>query len=121
MTSTNESQIPSRPLSVRGLIPFAACTSLLFALTASACSSDNTPADSQPTAADAAASSPDTAADACATHVFCGEACVDLENDHEHCGNCESACGADQFCRGAQCRTCEEVGLANCNGHCADL
>lgn len=119
MTSTKERQIPSRPTRPRGLVPFAVCTSLVLALTASACSSDDTTGAPGPT--DAIRTEPDGGADACPTHSYCDGACVNLESDHDHCGNCSSICAADQFCRGARCRTCEEDGLSNCNGQCTDL
>ncbi len=38
---------------------------------------------------------------ACAS--VCDGACVDLDADRNHCGNCSTACGADEVCRSGAC------------------
>jgi reprolysin-like metallo-peptidase family M12B len=41
---------------------------------------------------------------ACAPpQMACGSACVDVQSDPAHCGNCETACGADQTCAAGKC------------------
>ena len=33
----------------------------------------------------------------------CGDTCVDLTNDHDHCGSCDHACGDGEVCQGSAC------------------
>lgn len=119
MTTKNQSQ--ARPPLGAALVSLATGASLLLALTAGACSSDDGSGSADAMGADASAET-DTGTDVCPSdHLSCGAVCVDLVSDHDHCGSCTTVCGPDQFCRNAQCRTCAEDGLMNCEGRCSDL
>ncbi len=51
----------------------------------------------------------------------CGEQCVDLDTDQNHCGTCDNACGDGMVCNGAgQCALPCENGLTDCGGTCVD-
>jgi hypothetical protein len=61
----------------------------------------------------------------------CDGACVDTENDPNHCGECFERCGVGEFCRDRECRTgddddccgrsCIDCGVGRCeNQQCAD-
>lgn len=48
----------------------------------------------------------------------CGELCVDLQRDEEHCGGCDEVCKADEMCLVGECR---DVIVLACEGcPCAD-
>ncbi len=71
--------------------------------------------------------------------TMCGELCVDLSSDPEHCGECERECESDALCIGGQCQQqCEgacdggtqlcvaeqcvcKPGLSLCEGACVNL
>src|SRR5262245_16207193 len=52
----------------------------------------------------------------------CGDLCVDLQLDRNHCGSCDAACPAEQVCSlggcGLECfggsELCGEIGRASC-------
>jgi hypothetical protein len=52
----------------------------------------------------------------------CGDACVDLATDAEHCGACDVACGEGERCQASACELdpCEP-GLTECSDSCVDL
>jgi len=51
----------------------------------------------------------------------CAGACVDLDNDFEHCGLCNRECEEDQACGEGQCQPQECPGFADaCDGSCTD-
>jgi hypothetical protein len=53
--------------------------------------------------------------------VDCGGECVDTNEDPDHCGSCENACGSTQVCsHGACADTCAD-GLTDCDRACVDL
>lgn len=53
--------------------------------------------------------------------AMCGEECVDLQTDREHCGDCDEVCAASERC---QAGTCEldpcDPGMVECDGACVD-
>jgi hypothetical protein len=86
---------------------------------------------SEDTTPDTADTSGDTAADeggpACSGgEVECGDECVDLDEDPDHCGACDNACGSDEACYEGSCVTeCPDdpdsgVPLTNCGGTCVN-
>lgn len=84
---------------------------LLLLVGASACDVDD-PTD--PTPADIS----------CDGGLFlCGERCVDLDSDLAHCGDCDTACGAEERCVAGSCTepepTCPE-GQERCGEDCVD-
>jgi len=44
--------------------------------------------------------------------------CYDTQNFHEHCGDCSTACAANEYCAGGHC--CAS-GSEYCNGACTDV
>lgn len=48
----------------------------------------------------------------------CGEACVDLQRDGEHCGGCGEVCTSDERCIVGECRDVVVLKCASCP--CAD-
>jgi hypothetical protein len=50
----------------------------------------------------------------------CGAACVDLETDAAHCGDCEAACEVGP-CQAGACTTGCAAGLKACDGTCVDV
>lgn len=42
-------------------------------------------------------------AECAAGYQPCGDRCVDLQNDREHCGGCDVRCAADRSCRAGVC------------------
>ena len=53
--------------------------------------------------------------------VDCGDGCVDLDNDPQHCGACDNACDDDEVCDQGACATICGEGLTPCDGACVDL
>lgn len=53
-----------------------------------------------------------------APQVACGASCADLQTDRTHCGDCQTACGADQTCTAGKC-TCTAGGTA-CGAACVN-
>lgn len=51
----------------------------------------------------------------------CGGACVDLDTDPDHCGECDSGCDDGQACNGGQCVEGCPGGETDCDGNCVDL
>ncbi len=53
--------------------------------------------------------------------AMCGEECVDLQTDLDHCGDCDAACSAGQRCQAGACELdpCDS-GLVECGGACVD-
>ncbi|MBN2494472.1 MAG: hypothetical protein JXR96_07785, partial [Deltaproteobacteria bacterium] len=52
----------------------------------------------------------------------CGEACVDLLRDGDHCGECDHACEPGFVCDGSgHCALSCQAGLSDCDGTCVDL
>lgn len=53
----------------------------------------------------------------------CGKGCVNVQADPQHCGGCNTPCGAGQTCQGGQCTTggggCTG-GLTSCDGQCVN-
>jgi expansin (peptidoglycan-binding protein) len=39
----------------------------------------------------------------CVTGMLCGTTCVDVQNDHDNCGACNTACAADGSCVDGKC------------------
>jgi hypothetical protein len=44
----------------------------------------------------------------------CGDACVDLANDEQNCGECGMACGANEVCTADGCQGCGGLGELCC-------
>lgn len=44
--------------------------------------------------------------------------CYDTQNFHEHCGDCNTACAAGEYCAGGHCCA---TGSEYCNGACTDV
>lgn len=53
--------------------------------------------------------------------VVCGERCVDLEQDRNHCGACGRACGDDQLCVDGSCTAACTAGTTVCGNSCVAL
>jgi hypothetical protein len=51
--------------------------------------------------------------------ALCGDACVDVVSNQEHCGACDVACLAEQSCIDSEC-ICED-GLLACVDGCVDV
>ena len=51
----------------------------------------------------------------------CSGACVDLQRDHEHCGECGRACGPEQYCAAGECVDICEDPLRPCGGSCVNF
>jgi hypothetical protein len=53
--------------------------------------------------------------------VRCGEACVRISEDPEHCGGCGIPCNVDEHCVAGVCSSggCP-IGYTDCGGHCVD-
>jgi hypothetical protein len=51
--------------------------------------------------------------------TLCGDGiCFDTQNFHNHCGDCNTACGAGEYCAGGHC--CAS-GTEYCSGTCTDV
>lgn len=50
----------------------------------------------------------------------CGGQCVSLATDSNHCGNCDTVCGANATCSQGACVGCPG-GLTSCDGGCVDV
>ena len=53
--------------------------------------------------------------------TLCGDACVDIVTNAAHCGQCGTACSAEQVCSAGSCATTCPAGLAQCGQDCVDL
>ncbi|MBK8239710.1 MAG: hypothetical protein IPK74_29660 [Deltaproteobacteria bacterium] len=53
--------------------------------------------------------------------VVCGERCVDLEQDRNHCGACGVACSDDQLCVEGECVAACTTGTTVCGNSCVAL
>jgi hypothetical protein len=53
--------------------------------------------------------------------VLCGDRCVSLRSDNEHCGACGMRCRAGTMCSEGVCGVTCGGGLMACNGACKDL
>ncbi len=49
---------------------------------------------------------------------MCGEDCVDIMEDPEHCGACDSPCDDGQACDAGECVSPCDEGLTDCGGAC---
>src|SRR5262245_40376313 len=56
-----------------------------------------------------------------AGQVRCGDTCAWVDSDHEHCGDCLTACGPREVCLTGTCRTGGCGSLSDCSGSCVDL
>ena len=87
-----------------------------------ACSLANSPSD--PASSTSTSSSGTTSSGACTggDNKQCGDDCVDISNNPEHCGDCDVACPQGQTCVSGSCEgsscTSPEV---SCLGECVDL
>lgn len=52
---------------------------------------------------------------------LCGDDCVSVDNDPNHCGACDTACDPGSFCDKGACTAVCSSDLAECGGACADL
>ena len=50
----------------------------------------------------------------------CGEACVNTDSSHAHCGQCNNDCGDAEVCHEGSCLGVCPGGLSVCSGGCAD-
>jgi hypothetical protein len=53
----------------------------------------------------------------------CGDDCVELASNAQHCGACDIACGSDSLCDRGHCKPAAEgcsAGLLQCGSDCAD-
>jgi len=55
------------------------------------------------------------------TQVICGEVCVDLARDDEHCGACGETCGEGESCEEGGCVRICPGGQALCGDSCRDV
>jgi hypothetical protein len=55
-----------------------------------------------------------------ASSVACGDDCVDLKNDRNHCGACGKACPGTQSCSNGKCGATCELGPENTLERCSD-
>jgi hypothetical protein len=46
--------------------------------------------------------------------MMCGNACVDTQTSHAHCGDCNKACSNTQACVAGKCEDCGAAGGACC-------
>ena len=51
----------------------------------------------------------------------CDEACVDLQSDGSHCGDCNRLCIEPTVCAGGDCRDECPVGTQECDGGCPEI
>jgi hypothetical protein len=51
----------------------------------------------------------------------CSGQCADTQVEHDHCGDCDTACGADQFCVHGVCDPDCDAPLKLCNHQCLDF
>jgi len=62
-----------------------------------------------------------TAVTCMGSQTACGIECIDLNNDPNHCGGCDAACGPNQVCDGAgQCEDACAGDRIVCGGRCVD-
>lgn len=52
---------------------------------------------------------------------LCGQACVNLQTDLDHCGGCGQACATDDVCDAGTCASECSEGRTRCGQVCADL
>ena len=52
--------------------------------------------------------------------TLCGDRCVDLAVDPDHCGDCQSTCAAGQVCSESTCSD-RCLGAMRCGDRCVDL
>lgn len=52
--------------------------------------------------------------------VLCGELCVQVKQDRNHCGECGHACGPDKICNEGECKPCE-MDKSVCGNQCVNL
>ena len=50
----------------------------------------------------------------------CGDECVDVDADRNHCGECDNACGDDQVCSDGECEDSCPEGESICEEECVD-
>ncbi len=50
----------------------------------------------------------------------CGTTCVDLRTDVNHCGKCDTKCGAGEICSASKCVLNCPTGFVACGGKCID-
>ncbi|MSP26078.1 MAG: hypothetical protein EXR75_13145 [Myxococcales bacterium] len=62
-----------------------------------------------------------TGGSSCLTGLLCGEECVDTATDRDHCGACDAACGASEFCVAGKCTLVCEKDFTECDGACVAL
>lgn len=55
------------------------------------------------------------------TQTACGEECVDLLDDPDHCGACDAACAEGQLCVGGMCAVECPAGQIVCGDRCVDV
>lgn len=53
--------------------------------------------------------------------TLCGTECVDVKTDDDHCGDCDTDCGAGTCQTNNGTTICCPTGQTNCNGTCVDL
>ena len=90
---------------------------ILFVIAfAPACSGDDTSGPTVDVGVEA-----DTANPCPSTMLTCGESCIDSNVDHRHCGGCDNACEAGEFCAQGQCQRQCPPGQTLCGEGCFDL
>jgi len=62
----------------------------------------------------------DTAGECAAPLLACGDACVDPQNDPEHCGGCDQPCDAGLACIGGACTVACGPDRTVCGDACVD-
>lgn len=63
-----------------------------------------------------------TAAPTCPPGLtMCGDSCVSLQTDPDHCGTCDTVCGGAAVCRHGACTNVCPVGQALCARGCVDI
>lgn len=50
----------------------------------------------------------------------CGDECVDIDADRNHCGECDNACADDQICSDGECEDSCPEGESICDEECVD-
>jgi hypothetical protein len=64
----------------------------------------------------------DVCTSTCGTGLrLCGDECVDVQSDGDHCGECDRLCDSPTVCSGADCRDECPDGTQQCDGGCPEI